>query len=168
MRLLQLTSNGELSLTKDRINNTPPYAILSHTWGDDEEEVTFKDLLGGSGKTKTGYPLRWCRQIFLCAPRIIAASPFCGMMRGSVNVLMLNNVDEILHFGCTTSTRNIFSSYTESLWVVTCGYSVLHLIHSTSATLQCPHLPKFVSATCLSTTSSHFTSARDTTYSRPR
>jgi hypothetical protein len=57
MRLLQLTSNGELSLTKNRINNIPPYAILSHTWGDDEEVVTstFKDLSGGSGKTKTGY-----------------------------------------------------------------------------------------------------------------
>ncbi|KAK5558100.1 hypothetical protein LTR46_004279 [Exophiala xenobiotica] len=55
MRLLQLTNDGELSLTKNRINNIPPYAILSHTWGDDEEEVTFKDLSEGSGKPKTGY-----------------------------------------------------------------------------------------------------------------
>lgn len=64
MRLLQLKSDGELSLTKDLIKNIPPYAILSHTWGDDEEEVTFKDLLEGSGKTKTGY-----RKIRSCGAR---------------------------------------------------------------------------------------------------
>jgi hypothetical protein len=55
MRLLQVNENGEFSLTRDFINNIPRYAILSHTWGDDEEEVTFKDLENGSGKTKSGY-----------------------------------------------------------------------------------------------------------------
>jgi len=32
----------------------PPsmYAILSHTWGTDNEEVTFKDILKGKGKSK--------------------------------------------------------------------------------------------------------------------
>ncbi|KAH8764627.1 heterokaryon incompatibility protein-domain-containing protein [Hyaloscypha finlandica] len=55
MRLLQVDENGEFSLTKDYVNDIPPYAILSHTWGDDEEEVTFKDLKKGSGKKKSGY-----------------------------------------------------------------------------------------------------------------
>jgi hypothetical protein len=55
MRLLQVNENGEFSLTRDFTNNIPRYAILSHTWGDDEEEVTFKDLENGSGKTKSGY-----------------------------------------------------------------------------------------------------------------
>jgi len=55
MRLLQVDENGEFSLTKVYVNDTPPYAILSHTWGDDEEEVTFKDLKKGSGKKKSGY-----------------------------------------------------------------------------------------------------------------
>jgi hypothetical protein len=55
MRLLELKSNGDVSLTKDLISNIPPYAILSHTWGDDGDEVTFKDLIDGSGKTKCGY-----------------------------------------------------------------------------------------------------------------
>jgi hypothetical protein len=64
MRLVQLKSNGELSLTRNLINNIPPYAILSHTWGDDEEEVTFQNLLGGSGQTKTGY-----RKIQACGER---------------------------------------------------------------------------------------------------
>jgi hypothetical protein len=46
MRLLQLTDNGAVSLTKDLIatNTIPPYAILSHTWGADTDEVTFEDL----------------------------------------------------------------------------------------------------------------------------
>ena len=61
MRLLELKESGELNLTKDLINNIPPYAILSHTWGKDEEEVTFQDLKGGSGTTKTGYKkIRFC------------------------------------------------------------------------------------------------------------
>jgi hypothetical protein len=55
MRLLELKDNGDFNLSKDFINNKQPYAILSHTWGDDDEEVSFKDLMEGSGKTKAGY-----------------------------------------------------------------------------------------------------------------
>jgi hypothetical protein len=55
MRLVQLSQHGELSLTKDLVLNTPPYAILSHTWGDDDDEVTFDDLEKGLGKSKVGY-----------------------------------------------------------------------------------------------------------------
>jgi hypothetical protein len=61
MRLLELKDNGTFGLTKDIINNKQPYAILSHTWGDDDEEVNFKDLTEGSGKTKAGY-----RKILFC------------------------------------------------------------------------------------------------------
>ncbi|KAH6703075.1 heterokaryon incompatibility protein-domain-containing protein [Leptodontidium sp. MPI-SDFR-AT-0119] len=64
MRLLKLEANGEFSLTNDITYPTTPYAILSHTWGDNaEEEVTFADLKDGSGKTKNGYTkLRFCGQ----------------------------------------------------------------------------------------------------------
>jgi hypothetical protein len=55
MRLLKIRGNGEISLTKDLISNIPPYARLSHTWGDDDEEVTFRDLSESSGKDKIGY-----------------------------------------------------------------------------------------------------------------
>ena len=55
MRLLRIDSSGELSFTKDLVQDVPPYAILSHTWGPDEDEVTFNDLKDGSGKTKAGY-----------------------------------------------------------------------------------------------------------------
>jgi hypothetical protein len=62
MRLLQLKTNSDLVLTKDLITNIPQYAILSHTWGNDDEEVTFRDLAEGSVNTKAGY-----RKIQFCA-----------------------------------------------------------------------------------------------------
>ncbi len=61
MRLFERDSNGEFSLTKDLVNNLPAYAILSHTWGDDNQEVTFQDLTERSGKSKAGYQkIRFC------------------------------------------------------------------------------------------------------------
>jgi hypothetical protein len=63
MRLLELNSAGEPSLTKDFVgDNIPDYAILSHTWAaDPEEEVTFQDLMNGDGKSKAGYSkIRFC------------------------------------------------------------------------------------------------------------
>lgn len=63
MRLLERKNHGEISLTKDFIDDTPVYAILSHTWGDDDEEVTFKDLTEGSGKSKIGYQkIKFCAE----------------------------------------------------------------------------------------------------------
>jgi ankyrin repeat protein len=55
MRLLKLRDNDELSLAEFFGNDIPPYAILSHTWGADHDEVTFKDLVDGAGKSKAGY-----------------------------------------------------------------------------------------------------------------
>ena len=62
MRLLQCNSAGQLSLTKDLIgDDIPKYAILSHTWGADTEEVAFRDLMDGTGKSKAGYDkIRFC------------------------------------------------------------------------------------------------------------
>ena len=44
MRLLYFDDQGKLSLTKDSRNDIPPHAILSHTWGADEDEVDFDDM----------------------------------------------------------------------------------------------------------------------------
>jgi hypothetical protein len=61
MRLLERKSDGDCSLTKDLIHTIPPYAILSHTWGADTQEVTFKDLTDSTGKSKAGYgKIRFC------------------------------------------------------------------------------------------------------------
>ncbi|KAG9197705.1 hypothetical protein G6514_001132, partial [Epicoccum nigrum] len=63
MRLLYYREDGGLSVTDDLVDvdATRPYAILSHTWGTDEEEVSFEDLAKNSGKDKAGY-----RKIQLC------------------------------------------------------------------------------------------------------
>jgi hypothetical protein len=62
MRLLRLEEDGGFSLIECFGKDIPRYAILSHTWGADQEEVTFKDLIDGAGKNKTGYrKLVFCR-----------------------------------------------------------------------------------------------------------
>jgi hypothetical protein len=62
MRLLQCNSAGEFSLTEDlNGDGIPKYAILSHTWGADREEVTFEDIINGTGEEKLGYEkIRFC------------------------------------------------------------------------------------------------------------
>lgn len=57
MRLLQLGPGDEVTLTKDlkQCDDLPPYAILSHTWGSEDDEVTFRDIEGKTGKNKIGY-----------------------------------------------------------------------------------------------------------------
>jgi hypothetical protein len=67
MRLLHFTDDEELSLTADMFNdsNIPPYAILSHTWGD--EEVHYDDIGNVRGMTKAGYA-----KILFCARRAAA------------------------------------------------------------------------------------------------
>ena len=41
----------------------PPYAILSHTWREGEE-VTFQDLIKGTGKNKTGFhKIQFCGEL---------------------------------------------------------------------------------------------------------
>ncbi|KAF2811373.1 HET-D [Mytilinidion resinicola] len=61
MRLLELSDTGEITLTKDD-DPIPPYAILSHTW-EEGQEVTFRDLIDGTGLDKVGYnKIQFCGQ----------------------------------------------------------------------------------------------------------
>jgi hypothetical protein len=64
MRLLRRNDTGEFGLTEDLGSDKtiPPYAILSHTWGADAEEVTFEDLTNSTGTDKAGY-----KKINFCA-----------------------------------------------------------------------------------------------------
>ncbi|KAH7418715.1 heterokaryon incompatibility protein-domain-containing protein, partial [Cadophora sp. MPI-SDFR-AT-0126] len=64
MRLLHFNNDGEFSLTQF-FDDIPPYAILSHTWG--LEEVTFKDMMEGDGKSKAGFDkIRFCGERARC------------------------------------------------------------------------------------------------------
>jgi hypothetical protein len=64
MRLLKCTSADTFKFTQNYKleDDIPPYAILSHTWIDDEE-VTYEDVLQIRNKGKTGYDkIRVCGQ----------------------------------------------------------------------------------------------------------
>jgi hypothetical protein len=57
MRLLLLNNSGQFNFPEDFVGDDtiPPYAILSHTWGTNAEEINFEDITNGTGKDKTGY-----------------------------------------------------------------------------------------------------------------
>jgi hypothetical protein len=60
MRLLRRSSQGGFELITCDPDNPPLYAILSHTWTEGEE-VTYEELVVGTGKEKTGYAkIRFC------------------------------------------------------------------------------------------------------------
>ena len=64
MRLLERNNASEFSLTKDLLFSDDAilrYAILSHTWGAETEEVSFKDMMDGTGTRKAAYnKIRLC------------------------------------------------------------------------------------------------------------
>ena len=64
MRLLRWDSQNVLGLTDDLDENIPRYAILSHTWGPDPDEVTFADIQKSQGQSKAGY-----EKILFCGER---------------------------------------------------------------------------------------------------
>jgi hypothetical protein len=53
MRLLERNDAGDYSLAEFVGDGIPRYAILSHTWGADYEEVTLDDLRNGTGKSSS-------------------------------------------------------------------------------------------------------------------
>jgi hypothetical protein len=65
MHLLKHNDGDSLSLQRFANDKIPPYAILSHTWGQGEDdEVTYSDIKGGTGSKKPGYEklLFCCKQ----------------------------------------------------------------------------------------------------------
>jgi hypothetical protein len=63
MRLLEFNGHGGFSLTEFAEDEIPRYSILSHTWGPDCDEVTYKDITTGTGSEKAGFEkLQFCRK----------------------------------------------------------------------------------------------------------
>lgn len=63
MRLLQRNNDGKFTLAECLGDAIPRYAILSHTWGACNDEVTFADLKEDIGTDKAGYKkLHFCAQ----------------------------------------------------------------------------------------------------------
>ncbi|KAJ4986591.1 het domain protein [Stagonosporopsis vannaccii] len=66
MNLLKRLDNGHFILKSFPGEYKPPYAILSHTWGDTDDEVTFQDIKSGTATSKPGY-----EKIKFCAEQIV-------------------------------------------------------------------------------------------------
>ncbi|PPJ58851.1 hypothetical protein CBER1_09273 [Cercospora berteroae] len=70
MRFLEVVDDDdEFRLTKDFHENNIPscYAVLSHTWGEDGDEVTFQDMQEGSGIGKPGFgKIKFCARQARC------------------------------------------------------------------------------------------------------
>ncbi|KAJ4988020.1 hypothetical protein SVAN01_06432 [Stagonosporopsis vannaccii] len=62
MRLLTISENDELSLVERVGSEIEPYAILSHTWGADSDEISYKDFTDGHYRSKRGFvKLAFCQ-----------------------------------------------------------------------------------------------------------
>ncbi|KAF2015679.1 hypothetical protein BU24DRAFT_441264 [Aaosphaeria arxii CBS 175.79] len=60
MRLLHRLPGDTFELTSVDDDHPPPYAILSHTWAEDQE-ITYEELKAGRGRDKTGFDkIRFC------------------------------------------------------------------------------------------------------------
>jgi hypothetical protein len=64
MRLLQRKPDGEIVFREPTSGAVPAYAILSHTWG--EEEVIYQELEKGKDRCKIVDKAGW-RKIQFCA-----------------------------------------------------------------------------------------------------
>jgi hypothetical protein len=64
MRLLKCDKHADVRPPTQFTDDIPQYAILSHTWGLDSDEVTLSDLQDRSGKGKPGFT-----KIQFCADR---------------------------------------------------------------------------------------------------
>jgi hypothetical protein len=63
MRLLEIQNDGGV-IFAEIYGDIPQYAILSHTWGADADEVIFQDMVAGRGGEKAGY-----RKIQFCVEK---------------------------------------------------------------------------------------------------
>jgi hypothetical protein len=101
MRFLKYGEDGELTVTADldSKDTTPQYAILSHRWGADADEVTFEDLPRNTGKDKSGY-----KKLQFCGEQ--AASD--GLQHFWVDTCCINNANKAEH---SLAIRSMFRWY---------------------------------------------------------
>jgi hypothetical protein len=63
MRLINCEDTTNLFLIERFGGNIPPYAILSHTWGQDHDELTYKDMIEHTGQDKPGFQkIKFCAE----------------------------------------------------------------------------------------------------------
>ncbi|KAI1330206.1 heterokaryon incompatibility protein-domain-containing protein [Xylariaceae sp. FL0255] len=63
MRLLHVQADGKISRTEDLQQDIPHYAILSHTWGSEAQEIGFDDIGKDTAQKKAGYrKIQFCQK----------------------------------------------------------------------------------------------------------
>ncbi|RYC53604.1 hypothetical protein CHU98_g12606, partial [Xylaria longipes] len=88
MRLLKVQDGG-FSLTKvyaNGDNDIPPYAILSHTWGDKEDEISITDIKDNTFKQKAAY-----RKLLFCSTQANAD----GLQHVWIDTCCINQGDTV-------------------------------------------------------------------------
>ncbi|KAH8780345.1 heterokaryon incompatibility protein-domain-containing protein [Hyaloscypha finlandica] len=156
MRLLKSIDGGEFSLTEDLHDNIPPYAILSHTWGADTEEVTFRDLTDGTGKDRASYDkIRFCEkqarrdgiQHFwvdtCCIDKAnnselaeAIASMFRWYQKAAICYVYLSDVSTNCYNQVDSSVQSWHSAFRKSRWF-TRGWTLQELIAPQSVVFFC-------------------------------
>lgn len=88
MRLLYLEEDGTVSLTEDKDRMPYDYAILSHTWGCDDEEVIFDDLqhLASPDKREAIVAKPGYRKLLFCAQQ----TQRCGLRYFWIDTCCIN------------------------------------------------------------------------------
>lgn len=66
MRLLEIDNNGRFRLKSFHKDATPPYAILSHTWEREDDEVSYRDIVDDADHRITGYKEVGYRKLEFC------------------------------------------------------------------------------------------------------
>ena len=107
MRLLCRDSHGNLTLTDDLHDHVPAYAILSHTWGKEEEEVTFQDIWTAMDRRRAGKENRRgerkTRRKDMRSPRF-AENKLLGMACSTSGLTLVFLFLRMSHFGSKPSS----------------------------------------------------------------
>ncbi|RII14846.1 hypothetical protein CUC08_Gglean003768 [Alternaria sp. MG1] len=115
MRLVHAGEDGRsLSLQEFFDDEIPEYAILSHTWYRDSEEVSYQDFINDTGKHKRGYG-----KIQFCAKQVISENlkyfwvdTCCRLVIGT-NISRAQLIEG--HAELTESINSMFEWYKQAL-----------------------------------------------------
>ncbi|KAK0736245.1 hypothetical protein B0T21DRAFT_440488 [Apiosordaria backusii] len=104
MRLLERDYVGGIRLTKDLPSDKiPPYAILSHIWGPDEEEVSYEDLEDGRAYRDAAKCYVYLTDVSICKrdadgnPKLIAPTLVEFFSREKARIRDRNSLERIIY-----------------------------------------------------------------------
>jgi len=138
MRLLQYNNDGDFSLTEFDESDIPEYAILSHTWEqDNSKEVTYAEVMGGTGQGKEGFKkIRFCGEqarqnglAYFWVDTCCINKQNKAELTHSINSMFrwYRNASRCYVYLSDVSTRNWEVSFRESRWF-TRGWTLQELL----------------------------------------